>query len=290
MKQSDKVQCIAETLPYIQSFRHKRFIFKVGGHMQVYPGVFSTFLEDLVLLSEMGMQIILVHGGGKEISSRLEALGLEARFVEGQRVTCPETMTEVEMVLTGKVNTSIVQELNKLGASAVGLNGKDGKMIEAKKRVASSVNGSDLGLVGEVTQVNTGVLDQMIRGGFIPVVSPVAFSREGETLNVNADMVAAAIARATQAEKLILMSDVDGLFDDFSQKDSLITKASLEEIRQMVDHKRVTAGMLPKLQGIIESLESGVASVHIINGLVEHAVLLEVFTQEGIGTMITKEG
>ena len=284
-----KAEILIESLPYIRNFYGKTFVIKYGGAAQVKEELKESFAKDIVLLNFIGIRTAVVHGGGPKISAMMEKLGKKPEFIQGQRVTDEETMDIVEMVLGGLVNKEIVSLINSHGGKAVGLSGKDGGLISARKKVVkkSDETGAeeiiDLGLVGEVTAIDPQILISLKNEGFIPVVSPVGVGPKGETLNINADYVAAAVSSALKAEKLILLTDVPGILGKDKKIISTVKKA---RIKKLVDDGTVTGGMLPKVQACLRALEGGVSKTHIIDGRIPHCLLLEIFTKEGIGTEI----
>lgn len=284
-----KAEILIEALPYIRNFYGKSFVIKYGGAAQVKEDLKESFAKDIALLNFIGIKITVVHGGGPKISATMEKMGKKPKFVQGQRVTDQETMDIVEMVLGGLVNKEIVSLINNYGGKAVGLSGKDGGLIKAKKKLIkrSSAKGVDeiidIGLVGEVTQVDPHIIISLEKEGFVPVISPVGVGPKGETLNINADYVAASVASALKAEKLILLTDVPGIID---KKDRIISTLKKQQIKKLVDDGTISGGMLPKVQACIKAIEGGVSKTHIIDGRVAHCMLLEIFTKEGIGTEI----
>jgi len=286
-----KANILIEALPYIRNFSGKTFVIKYGGAAQVEEHLKNAFAQDIALLSFIGIHLVIVHGGGPKISSTMEKMGKKPKFIQGQRVTDKETMDIVEMVLGGLVNKEIVSLINKHGGKAIGLSGKDGELIKAKKKtIKKSAEAGveeiiDLGLVGEVTDINSQVLVSLEKEGFIPVISPIGISRHGETLNINADYVASAIASKLKAEKLILLTDVPGIKD---KKGNAISTLSQKQIKKLVAGGTISGGMLPKTQACIKALEAGVSKTHIIDGRISHCLLLEIFTKEGIGTEIVR--
>ncbi len=289
-KAQEKVKIILESLPYIKSFYGKTMVIKYGGHAMTDEGLKRAFAMDMVLLRYVGINPVIVHGGGPQIDELLDKFGKKASFVEGMRVTDKDTMDVVEMVLGGRINTEIVSMINKEGGYAVGLSGKDANLIRAKKmygrkKTEKGYEELDLGLVGEVEEVNTMILDAVLKNGFIPVIAPFGADEYGESLNINADLVAGKIAEAIKAEKLILLTDTEGVLD---KDGNLISYISYEKAMEMLEEKKIIkGGMLPKIQCCVEALKNDVASCHIIDGRIEHAVLLEIFTQKGIGTKIS---
>jgi len=284
-----KAEILIEALPYIRNFYGKSFVIKYGGAAQVKEELKESFAKDIALLNFIGIKTTIVHGGGPKISAIMEKMGKKPKFVQGQRVTDQETMDIVEMVLGGLVNKEIVSLINNHGGKAVGLSGKDGGLIKAKKKLIkkSSAKGVDeiidIGLVGEVTQVDPHIIISLEKEGFVPVISPIGVGPKGETLNINADYVAASVASALKAEKLILLTDVPGIID---KKDRIISTLKKQQIKKLVDDGTISGGMLPKVQACIKAIEGGVSKTHIIDGRVAHCMLLEIFTKEGIGTEI----
>ncbi|MFA6054762.1 MAG: acetylglutamate kinase [Thermodesulfovibrionales bacterium] len=284
-----KAEVLIEALPYIRNFYGKTFVIKYGGAAQVKEELKESFAKDIVMLNFIGIRTAIVHGGGPKISAMMEKMGKKPKFVQGQRVTDEETMDIVEMVLGGLVNKEIVSLINNHGGKAVGLSGKDGGLIKAKKKLIKNSDRTgleeiiDLGLVGEVTNIDPQILISLKNEGFIPVVSPVGVGPKGETLNINADYVAAAVAAALKAEKLILLTDVPGILD---KNEKIISTLKKTQIKKLIENGTITGGMLPKVQACLKALEGGVAKTHIIDGSIPHCLLIEIFTKEGIGTEI----
>jgi len=288
-----KAEILLESLPYIKNFYGKTIVIKYGGNAMVSDDLKENFALDIVMMKYIGINPVVVHGGGPQIDKTLKALGIKSKFVEGQRVTSKETIDVVEMVLGGKVNKEIVSLINRHGGNAVGITGKDGDLILAKrhKKVKHSPETDrpeiiDLGLVGEITKVNPGILETLDKSGFIPVIAPIGRGENGETLNINADFVAAQIASALQAEKLILMTNTEGVKNKAGK---LQTGLSRKNTANMIRSKVIRDGMLPKVNCCLDALKSGVYKTHIIDGRVRHALLLEIFTAEGIGTQIVEK-
>ena len=284
-KDSIRVSVLSEALPYIQRFANKRIVIKYGGSAMVDKELQNAVFRDLALLSSVGVQIVVVHGGGPEINQWLEKLGIQPVFLDGLRITDTETMDVVEMVLAGRVNKQIVSGINNHGSLAVGLCGIDGGLIEAR-----TLGGGSHGLVGEVAKVNTKILSPLLAEGYVPVISSVANSSDSRSHNINADTVAGELAAALCAEKLILLTDTPGILMDENDPSSLIEKIRLSEARKLIDNGIVKAGMKPKVECCIRSLAQGVNAAHIIDGRTPHALLLEVFTDAGIGTMVMGRG
>jgi acetylglutamate kinase len=284
-----KAEILIEALPYIRNFFGKTFVIKYGGAAQVKDELKDSFAKDIVMLNFIGIRTAIVHGGGPKISAMMERMGKKPKFVQGQRVTDQETMDIVEMVLGGLVNKEIVSLINSHGGKAVGLSGKDGGLIKAKKKMIKKTAETgadeiiDIGLVGEVTNIDPHIIVSLEKEGFIPVISPVGVGPDGDTLNINADYVASSVASALQAEKLILLTDVPGIID---KNGKIISTLRKRQIKKLIDSGTVTGGMLPKIQSCLKALEGGVSKTHIVDGRVPHCLLLEIFTKEGIGTEI----
>jgi acetylglutamate kinase len=284
-----KAEILIEALPYIRNFYGKTFVIKYGGSAQVKGELKESFAKDIVTLNFIGIGTVIVHGGGPKISTIMEKMGKKPEFIQGQRVTDEETMDIVEMVLGGLVNKEIVSLINGHGGKAVGLSGKDGGLINARKKlfkkfaVAGTEEIIDIGLVGEVTHVDPHILISLKKDGFIPVISPIGVGPKGETLNINADYVAASIASALRSEKLILLTDVPGIMD---KKNKMISTLRKQQIKKFIEDKTITGGMVPKVQACFKAIDEGVSKTHIIDGRVPHCLLLEIFTKEGIGTEI----
>ena len=282
---------LTEALPYIQRFTNKTIVVKYGGNAMVDPALKESFARDLVLMKLVGMNPVVVHGGGPQIGSLLSRLGIESRFVDGMRVTDTQTMDVVEMVLGATVNKEIVSNINRHGGKAIGVTGKDGRLIEATRLSVSRLTPGmsapeivDIGHVGEVRQINRGVLDMIIASDFIPVVAPIGVDATGQSYNINADLVAGRIAEVLGAEKLILLTNVPGLMDGDGK---VLTGLDSAEVNRLIDEGVIRGGMLPKIRCALDAVGGGVRSAHIIDGTVPHAVLLEIFTHEGVGTLIS---
>ena len=276
-----RVEVLSEALPYIQRFRGRRVVIKYGGAAMVRDDLRDAVFRDVALLASVGVEPVVVHGGGPEINQWLNRLSIEAVFQEGLRVTDPDTMDVVEMVLVGRVNKQIVNGLNRVGGRAVGLSGADGGLVQARTHGDGS-----LGLVGDVARVDPSVIIPLLEQGYIPVVSSVAPNHEGQPYNINADTVAGELAAALDAEKLVLLTDTPGILKDRNDPASLFRQLSLAEARALIDDAIVAGGMVPKTQCCIRALAQGVRAAHILDGRVPHALLLEVFTKTGIGTMV----
>ncbi len=288
MKRED---VLMEALPYIQQFHGKTIVIKLGGHAMVDPVVLENAIKDAVLLHYVGIHVVLVHGGGPEITEKMKALGKESVFVGGLRVTDQETLEIAQMVLVGKINKGIVSLIAKCGAKGVGLSGSDGNIIIAKKMELQKVNVEgveqevDLGHVGEIEWIDPALLNTLLERGYIPVISPIAIDRFGGSLNINADTAAGDIAVALKAFKLINMTDVDGVMD--AKRTHVFRKLSIDEARDLLSSGAIGEGMIPKVTSVIKAVENGVRYSHIINGNIEHNLILELFTHDGVGTMIS---
>ncbi len=288
MKRED---VLMEALPYIQQFHGKTIVIKLGGHAMVDPVVLENAIKDAVLLHYVGIRVVLVHGGGPEITEKMKALGKESVFVGGLRVTDQETLEIAQMVLVGKINKGIISLIAKCGAKGVGLSGSDGNIIIAKKMEIQKVNVEgveqevDLGHVGEIEWIDPALLNTLLERGYIPVISPIAIDRFGGSLNINADTAAGDIAVALEAFKLINMTDVDGVMD--VKRTHVFRKLSIDEARALLSSGAIGEGMIPKVTSVIKAVENGVRYSHIINGNVEHNLILELFTHDGVGTMIS---
>ncbi len=279
-----KANVLIEALPYIQKFKDKIVVVKYGGSAMLDEQLQQNVIKDVALLKLVGMQPIIVHGGGKEISKWVGLLGKEAKFVQGLRVTDAETMEVAEMVLS-KVNKRLVQMLEQLGVKAAGICGKDGGTLKCEKKLA---NGEDIGFVGNVTTVDTGLIDTLLVNDYIPVIAPIGMDDNFLSYNINADDAACAIATAMGAEKLAFLTDIEGVYRDFEDKSSLISVLTLDGADELLGSGVIGGGMLPKLQNCIDAVKEGVAGVHILDGRVQHSLLLEFFTDKGIGTAIVK--
>jgi acetylglutamate kinase len=284
----EKANILIEALPYIRNFYGKTFVIKYGGAAQIDEALKKSFAQDISLFNFIGIRTVIVHGGGPKISETMKKMGKEPTFVQGQRVTDKETMDIVEMVLGGLINKEIVSLINGHGGRAVGLSGKDGQLILAKKKMLgkSSLKDEeliDIGLVGEVQKINPDILDSLDKDGFIPVISPIGVNSNGDALNINADFAASAIASAIKAEKLLLLTDVPGIKDGAGNALSTLNRS---QIADLIDRGVITGGMLPKVQACVNAVEGGVGKTHIVDGRVPHSLLLEIFTKEGIGTEI----
>ncbi len=287
MKRSlEKAEVLIEALPYIQRFNRKIIVVKYGGSAMVDEELKRNVIKDVTLLKLVGFKPIIVHGGGKEISRWVGRVGMEPHFINGLRVTDEETMEIAEMVL-GKVGKSLVQLVQELGVKAVSISGKDGGLLKVEKKYSG---GEDIGFVGEITQVNPKILYDLLEKDFLPIVCPVGMDEEFQTYNINADDAACAIARAVNAEKLAFLTDIEGVYRDPEDPATLISELHVGEARRLIEGGTIGGGMLPKLNNCIEAIENGVSKVHILDGRIAHCLLLEIFTNRGIGTAILSEG
>jgi acetylglutamate kinase len=285
-QQVSRAAIIIEALPYIRAFHGKTVVVKYGGNAMVDPALTTAVMQDLILMALVGMQPVVVHGGGPQIDQAMKSSGLKPNFVQGLRVTDPETMRIVERVLVGEINQEIVAGIGRLGGTAIGLTGKDGGMIRARKAppaVLPDGQAVDLGLVGEVVQVSPRPMQTLLQAGYIPVVAPTAGDDAGNTYNINADLVAGEVAAALQAEKLVLLTDTDGILD---RDGTLLSSLTREEVDRLVAEKTISKGMLPKVQACRTALRGGVRKTHIINGTRPHALIEELLTAGGVGTEI----
>ena len=278
----EKAQILIEALPYIQAFNKKIVVVKYGGSAMLENDLKKKVIQDIVLLKLVGLQPVIVHGGGKEISKWLQKVNIEAHFVKGFRFTDNATMEVVEMVLN-KVNKELVQMIGELGMKAVGISGKDGSLLHCHKK---DVDGEDIGFVGEVIEVKPDIIFDLLEKDFVPVICPVGFDRDYTSYNVNADDAACAVAKALKADKLAFLTDVEGVYKDFNDKESLIEKISVSEITELIEAGQMGGGMLPKLTSCVDAVKNGVSKVTIADGRIPHCLLLELFTNKGIGTMI----
>lgn len=278
----EKAQVLVEALPYIQHFNRKIIVVKYGGSAMVDESLKRQVIQDVTLLKLVGFKPIIVHGGGKEISRWVEKAGMEPEFINGLRKTDAATMEIAEMVLN-KVNKSLVQMVQELGVNAVGISGKDGGLLKVEKKLSQ---GQDIGYVGEITEVNPKVLHDLLEKDFLPIVCPIGMDDNFETYNINADDAACAIARAVSAEKLAFLTDIEGVYKDPSDKETLISELTITEAKKLIGDGYIGGGMLPKLNNCIDAIENGVSRVHILDGRIAHCLLLEIFTNKGIGTAI----
>ena len=281
-KYLDKAEVLIEALPYIQRFNRKIIVVKYGGSAMIDEELQQNVIKDVTLLKLTGFKPIIVHGGGKEISRWVGKVGMEPKFINGLRVTDEDTMEVAEMVLN-KVNKNLVRMVEELGVRAIGISGKDGALLKVEKKYS---NGEDIGFVGDIKSVNADILFDLLEKDFLPIVCPVGMDEHYDTFNINADDAACAIARAVKAEKLAFLTDIEGVYRDPSDKSSLISELSVLEAQELIEAGNIGGGMLPKLNNCIDAIENGVSRVHILDGRILHCLLLEIFTNKGIGTAI----
>ncbi len=287
-----KAHVLVEALPWIRTFYGKTIVIKYGGNAMVEEHLKKSFANDIILMKYIGLNPVVVHGGGPQIGKVLKAMGIETNFVQGMRVTDAQTMDVVEMVLGGKVNKEIVNNINQHGGRAVGLTGKDGNLITARKLEMTSVNPDtltpeiiDIGMVGEVANINPAIIRSLDEANFIPVIAPVGVDEQGRTYNINADLVAGKVAGALQAEKLILLTDIEGVKD---KQGELLNTIDIAAVKGLIEDGTIAGGMIPKVTCCLDAITDGVQKTHIIDGRMEHACLLEIFTDQGIGTAVAK--
>ncbi len=285
-----KAGILIEALPYIQKFNGKTVVIKYGGNAMINPSLKNSVMQDITLLKYIGLNPIIIHGGGPDISEALKQYNIESEFINGLRVTDAETMKIAQMVLVGKTNKEIVSKINELGGKAVGICGIDGNLIECEQyKPIIKDQEKDIGYVGKIVNINTNLLKLLSNDEYIPVVAPIGIDKQGQSYNINADTVAGSVATALEAEKLMLLTDVEGIkYPTKSGKEDIIYEISKKEIYDLTEKGIINGGMIPKVLGCIEALDSGVNRVHIIDGRIPHCILLEIFTHTGIGTMITK--
>ncbi len=287
-----RAEILAQALPYIEKFYNSYVVIKYGGHAMLDEKAKEWTIRDTILLKYVGMKPIVVHGGGPEITNAMEKMGLKPKFIAGLRVTDKDTLDIVKMVLVGKINTELVSKFNAYSCPSVGLSGKDGSLIIAKKSSPKRVIQEgrelevDLGYVGEIKKINPGILETLTSQGYIPVISPIGLTEEGESLNLNADTVAGEIASAIKAKRLIVLTDVPGVLTDLNDPESLIKKLKTTRIKTLIKRGIIKGSMLPKIEACKNALINGVEAAHIIDGRVKHSIILELFTDEGIGTMV----
>ena len=284
-KYLSKAEVLIEALPYIQKFNKKVIVVKYGGSAMVDEELKKRVIEDVTLLKLVGFKPIIVHGGGKEISGMVKRLGMEPKFVNGLRVTDEETMDVAEMVLN-KVNKSLVQLVQSLGVNAIGISGKDGGLLKVEKKYS---NGEDIGFVGDITEVNPDIIFDLLKKDYLPIICPIGMDDNFQTYNINADDAACAIAKAMEAEKLAFLTDIEGVYKDPHDPETLISELTVAEANALMDDGFIGGGMLPKLHNCIDAIENGVSRVHILDGRIPHCLLLEIFTNKGIGTAILKD-
>ena len=278
-----KAKVLTAALPYIQKYNGKTIVVKYGGNAMIHPELKKAVMSDIILLSLVGINVVLVHGGGPEISGMLKRLDIPSRFVDGLRYTDEETVEVVQMVLSGKTNKDLVSLIGQLGGKAIGMCGIDGGMIQAKKLEG------DYGYVGDITEVNVAPINHAIHHGYIPVIATVGTDAEGNVYNINADTAAAKIATALQAENIITLTDIRGLLRDVNDDESLISHITVDDVQGLVKEGIISGGMIPKVQGLEKAVREGVKKAVMIDGRIEHSILIEMFSDEGIGTMLTKE-
>ena len=285
-KYMEKASVLIEALPYIQRFNRKIIVIKYGGSAMLDDELMKHVIEDAVLLKLVGFKPVIVHGGGKEISSWMRKTGIEPNFIEGLRVTDADTLEIAEMVL-GKVNSDLVTLAQQLGVRACGISGKDGRLLTVRK---ASPQGLDIGYVGEVTNVDTKIIMDLLANDFLPIIYPIGMDENGHSYNINGDHAAAEIAQALKADKLTFLTDTSGVYMDPDDPDSFISELSIAEAEQLIEKGTISGGMIPKIRNCIHSVENGVNRVHILNGSIPHCLLLEIFTDRGVGTVILKDG
>lgn len=289
----DTASVLVAALPYIQEFAGKTVVIKYGGNAMISDELKKMVMEDIALMKYVGISPVIVHGGGPDITGMLKKVGKQSEFVAGLRVTDQETVEIAEMVLSGKINSSIVSDLNLQGTPAIGLNGKDAFLLKARKKLAEvhengKVEKVDIGFVGEVETVNEKILQDMINAGYVPVIAPIGMGSKGESYNINADTAAAMVAGALKAEKLLLLTDVEGIYKDFQDKSTFISSLTQKEAEEYIDTGVIDGGMIPKVEACFTALSMGAGKTSIIDGRKPHSLLLELFTHEGIGTEIVK--
>jgi acetylglutamate kinase len=288
----ERAHVLVEALPYIKEFYGKTIVIKFGGHAMINEELKQAVALDCVLMKYVGMNPIIVHGGGPEISQMLDRIGKESTFINGLRVTDAETMDVVEMVLVGRVNKSLVNTINQKGGKSIGLSGKDGQLIQAIPYVLTSQDKEgntithDLGFVGKVEKINPSIIETVVEESYIPVIAPIGVDKNGKSYNINADLVAGEIAAALGAEKMILLTDIKGVLRDRDKEDSLISLIKVDETDDLIQEGIIAGGMIPKIQCCVQAIKAGVNKAHIIDGRIPHSPLLEVFTDQGVGTMV----
>ncbi len=289
MKESiEKAEILLEAIPYIQKFNDKRVIIKYGGSAMSCESIRKSVIKDIAMLKLLGLKPIIVHGGGKDISKMISAMGKESVFLDGLRVSDEETVNIAEMVLVGSIGKKLVLDLEREGINAISIEGKDGHTLKAKKKV--DAKGRDLGFVGEIVKVDTSLIEALLEKDYVPVISPIAFGEDGETYNINADYGASAIAGALKCQKLVFLTDVEGILKNPKDPKTKITKLTKADAISYIEDGTIVGGMIPKVNCCLDALEKGVKSVHILNGKTPHSILLEIYTTKGIGTMFTLNG
>ena len=283
----EKAKILTQALPFIKRYHGKTIVIKYGGSAMTDQKIKEQFIQDVVLMKFVGINPVVVHGGGPEINAMLEKIGKESKFVEGNRVTDLETVEIVEMILSGKVNKDLVSNINRHGGRAIGLSGKDDNMILVEKKfIEKDGEVIDIGYVGEIKEINTDIIDMLDFNNYIPVISTIGVDKEGQTYNINADYVAGEIAGKIKADRLIFLTDVDGIMQDHTNKETLISDITRKEVEILIENGTISGGMLPKVETCLHALKKGVENVIILNGKIEHSILLELFTEEGAGTLI----
>ena len=283
----EKAKILTQALPFIKRYHGKTIVIKYGGSAMTDQKIKEQFIQDVVLMKFVGINPVVVHGGGPEINAMLEKIGKESKFVEGNRVTDLETVEIVEMILSGKVNKDLVSNINRHGGRAIGLSGKDDNMILVEKKfIEKDGETIDIGYVGEIKEINTDIIDMLDINNYIPVISTIGVDKEGQTYNINADYVAGEIAGKIKADRLIFLTDVDGIMQDHTNKETLISDITRKEVEILIENGTISGGMLPKVETCLHALKKGVENVIILNGKIEHSILLELFTEEGAGTLI----
>ena len=283
----EKAKILTQALPFIKRYHGKTIVIKYGGSAMTDQKIKEQFIQDVVLMKFVGINPVVVHGGGPEINAMLEKIGKESKFVEGNRVTDLETVEIVEMILSGKVNKDLVSNINRHGGRAIGLSGKDDNMILVEKKfIEKDGETIDIGYVGEIKEINTDIIDMLDFNNYIPVISTIGVDKEGQTYNINADYVAGEIAAKIKADRLIFLTDVDGIMQDHTNKETLISDITRKEVEILIENGTISGGMLPKVETCLHALKKGVENVIILNGKIEHSILLELFTEEGAGTLI----
>ena len=282
------MKVIADMFPYITQYSNKIVVIKYGGSIMENSIIQKIFIEDIALLQELGLKIVIIHGGGKEINKRFNLLNIKSEFLDGYRITKESDIDEIEMVLSGKINNQLLTSFAQFNIDAVGISGKDMQLIEVipKKSIHED---RDYGFVGEITHINTKILEMLLTNDVIPIISPLGYDKDFNTYNINADDVASAVCSSLKADKLVLLTDVNGLYKEFGNTDSFIKQCDVEELMNMIEEKHLSGAILPKVQSCISAIDAGVKTCHIINGAKEHSILMELFTDEGIGTKIMKE-
>ena len=293
MLKNEDIQTLVEALPYLRDFKGKTVVVKYGGNAMINSEIKNKVLQDIVFLQCAGIRPVVVHGGGPEITAQLVKAGKKSKFVSGLRVTDAESVGIAKMALVGKINTDLVSRINVLGGCAVGLNGKDANLIQAKKHLADvyengEVNLVDIGFVGNVEKVNTHLLEVLLDAGYIPVIAPTGVGAAGETYNINADSVAGEVAGALKAEKLLVLTDVKGIYEDYHDEGSFLSTLTFEKAQELIVRGSIDGGMIPKVKACITALSGGARKAHIIDGREEHTILTEIFSAEGVGTEVVK--